>query len=45
MEFAAGVGYVNLDLLYLGVGHLPKEGEEVYAKAWIFSWAAASLQP
>lgn len=33
MGFAAGVGYVNLDLLYLGVGHLPKEGEEVYAKS------------
>lgn len=33
MEFASGVGYVNLDLLYLGVGHLPKEGEEVYAKS------------
>lgn len=33
MEFAAGVGYVNLDLLYLGVSHLPKEGEEIYAKS------------
>lgn len=33
MGFAAGVGYLNLDLLYLGVGYLPEEGEEVYAKS------------
>ncbi len=29
--FAAGIGSTNIDLLYSGLGRLPKEGEELYS--------------
>ena len=34
MEFAAGAGITNVDLMYGGLTHLPQEGEEVYAPSF-----------
>ena len=32
MGFIAGMGIINCDLLYSGLGAIPNEGEEVYSK-------------
>ncbi|MCI2132269.1 MAG: carbohydrate kinase family protein [Eubacterium sp.] len=32
MGFAAGVGFANFDMLFSGIGEIPREGEEVYAR-------------
>ena len=32
MSFVAGIGRANIDLLYSGLSHIPREGEEVYSK-------------
>lgn len=32
MDFVAGVGIINVDILYSGIKNLPNEGEEVYSK-------------
>ncbi len=32
MEFAAGAGFANLDLLYVGLERLPGEGQEIYSR-------------
>ena len=32
MDFAAGVGFLNFDMLYEGMERLPDEGEEIYAR-------------
>ncbi len=34
MSFIAGAGVTNADLLYTGVKHLPKKGEEVYSEGF-----------
>lgn len=31
MDFVGGVGYVNIDMIYSGIPHLPTVGEEVYS--------------
>ncbi len=32
MEFAGGIGFANIDLIYSGLKNLPGKGEEVYAQ-------------
>lgn len=34
MSFVGGVGYLNIDLLYWGLSHMPGLGEEVYSKGF-----------
>ena len=34
MRYVAGVGMVNCDLLYSGIPHMPREGEEVFASGF-----------
>lgn len=34
MSFVAGIGKVNIDLIFSGVESLPNEGEEIYSKAF-----------
>lgn len=34
MDYVAGVGIINVDILYSGVNRLPNEGEEVYSKGF-----------
>ncbi|WP_343250388.1 carbohydrate kinase family protein [Diplocloster hominis] len=32
MKFAGGAGYLNVDLLFTGLEHLPEEGKEIYSR-------------
>ena len=32
MKFAGGAGYLNVDLLFTGLQHLPEEGKEIYSR-------------